>query len=163
MCVGVGSTGTSTGVLTVALALALIQKRRRSRVGRGVGSEVASHICRLLHLSLFFGTRFSLFSRLAGSVAIDLFSPHVPLRRKRPEQQQKRSGLRGYRRAAFSFHKKGRARGHVQVRSIIRPAYGGDRWQGSGKCGGSGVGGGMKVRAGEGEKQEQREARECDQ
>lgn len=51
---GLASSCVATGPLTVALALALIQKHRRSCVGRRAESEVASRVCRLLHLSLFF-------------------------------------------------------------------------------------------------------------
>lgn len=70
---GVASTGTSTGVLTVALAPASIPNRRRSRVGRGV--EWLLTFADFCTFPCFFGTRFSLFSRLAGSVATDLFIP----------------------------------------------------------------------------------------
>lgn len=153
----------STDVLTVALELALIQKRRRSRVGRGGGGEgeVASHVCRLLH-PVFLVRVFHSSHASPAPWPSTFFPPHVPLRRKRPEQQ-KRSGLRGYRRAAFSFHKKGRARAGQRHHpaSLWRRQMARQREVRGLRC--VCVGRGMKVRAGEGEKQEQREARECDQ
>lgn len=96
--------------------------------------EVALHVCRLLHLSLFC-TRFSIFVRLAGSVPVDL------LRNERGwDDCRRRQGCAFTDRPRFFcflffFIKSGNAHVHMQVRGIIRSADGSNRWRGSGKCG----------------------------